>query len=132
MTEEEACLVYATAWNRLSPEFLIEMLDDDVRYSSQSVLTDMNGKEVVSDYLRGKMDTIRRFPEDKAFAELAETQPYDMYPNPPIPCVVLSQGNPDNLVATVLFRVSETGIKVIEICIIPPPHTTKRTGIFPK
>lgn len=131
LNKEDACFYYATAWNRLDPEVLIQVLDDDVTYSSQSVLASMRGKEEVADYLRGKMATIRADPAFKVFAQLAETQVYPMYTLPPESCVVLSQGEIDNLVATVLFEVSETGIRAIHMCIIPPPHTTKLSGEFP-
>lgn len=131
MNKEDACFYYATAWNRLDPGVLIQVLDDDVTYSSQSVLASMRGKEEVADYLRGKMATISADSAVKVFAQLAETQEYPMYTLPPEPCVVLSQGEIDNLVVTVLFKVSETGIRAIHMCIIPPPDTTKLTGEFP-
>lgn len=131
MNEEEACRIYATAWNRLDPEILIAALDENVRYSSQSVLTDMWGKEEVADYLRGKMDTIRSKPEYKVYAELAETRPYPMYMAPPRPCVVIAQGDPESLVATVLLTVDGSKITALDICLIPPPETTKRSGEYP-
>jgi hypothetical protein len=132
MTEEDACRTYATAWNRLAPDDLINVLDEDVRYTSQAVLLEMRGKQKVAEYLRQKMDTVRSSPAFKVLAELAETQPYPMYPNAPRPCVVVAQGKPENLVATVLFTVASSKIIAIDICVIPPPYTTKRLGEFPR
>ena len=131
MTEEEACRIYASAWNRLSPDDLVTALDEHVRYSSQSVFSDVQGKEQVAEYFRNKMATIRSTPGASVFAQLAETQPYPMYPNPPRPCVVVAQGNPEDLVATVLFTVSTAKIVAIDMCLIPPPHTVRLLGEFP-
>ena len=133
MTLEETCTIYATAWNTLNPQGLIDALDEEIIYSSQAVLTDMHGKEQVSAYLRAKINTIRAAPpEDQIFAQLAETQPYAMAPNPPQACVVLSQGAPEKLVATVLFKVAAGSITQIDMCIIPPPESTLRSGVFPR
>jgi len=131
VTEEEACRIFAVAWNTLAADILIDALDDNVRYTSQTVWTDMNGKAEVGQYLRSKMVTIRSTPSAKVFAQLAETQPYPMYPNPPRPCVVLGQGSPEDLTATVLFEVSDSCITAIDLCIIPPPETTRRSNLFP-
>ncbi|MFC1665592.1 hypothetical protein ACFL17_08200 [Pseudomonadota bacterium] len=131
MTEDEACYAYAVAWNSLSPDVLIDKFDDDIRYTSQWVFDDINGKKRVSDYLRGKMDTMSNSPDAKVFAQLAETQPYPMYPNPPQPCVVVSQKTQEKMIGTVLFEVSKTGISAIDFCCIPPPESTKRSGDFP-
>lgn len=130
MEKEEACICYAKAWNTLNPDILIDAMDWDIQYSSQMVLADMNGITMVAEYLRGKMETIGSDPEYKVFAELAETQPYPMYPAYPQPCVVISQGTPENLVGTVLFETSATGISKLCMCIIPPPETTKRSGVY--
>ena len=113
------------------PEVLVDALDEEVSYSSQWVLSDLNGKAEVADYLRAKMETIRASPEARVFAQLARTQKYPMYGLSPEPCVVIGQGTAEDLVATVLFTVSETKIIGIDICMIPPPHTTKRLGVFP-
>lgn len=131
VTEEEACRIIASAWNRLEPDDLIAALDENVRYSSQAVPTDMRGKDEVAQYLRLKMKTIRSSPPAKVFAYLAETQPFPMCPNPSRPRVVLAQGNPDNHVATVLFTVAGSKIASINMGYIPSLYTMKRLGESP-
>lgn len=129
LTEQDALFIFAKAWNVFDPTELIGYLASNIRYESQNVLTSMNSVDEVTQYLIGKMDTIRKHPESRVYAELAETQP----PDPPRPCVLLAQSSPDNLGAVVLVKVSENKISSIDICSVAPnPQSVKRSGEYPK
>lgn len=54
------CLRYALAFNTLNFQWLDEVLSREVSYESQSVLDKLEGVSAVSDYLRGKILTLRR------------------------------------------------------------------------
>lgn len=133
LTQAEAARVYATAWNRLDASILEAFLDDDIRQTSQNVLTDLVGKNEVVDYLRQKMDTIRSSPNSRVFAELGETRSYPGYTFPPEDCVVVAQGRKENVLAIVLFEVENEKITQINLCsIVPTPGTAVRHGIYPE
>lgn len=133
LTKQDAARVYASAWNRLDASILETYLAENIRYSSQSVLTDMVGKSEVRDYLRGKMDTLRSSPENRVFAELGETRMYAGYTVPPEHCVVLAQGDQENVLAVVLFEVENDKIGRISLCsIAPTPGTAFRYGVYPE
>ena len=80
------------------------------------------------DYLTAKLEAIRK-SGSVVRAELAETRPYPMYPNPPRPCVVAEQDGEG--AATILFEVDGNRIKRIDMCMIPPPDTCVRSGVCP-
>lgn len=128
LTEKDALIIYASAWNRLDPTELISYLADNVRYESQRVLRPLTSASEVSDYLIGKMETIRNNPESRVYAELAETIFVWLRP-----CVLIAQSNRNNLLAIVLIRVSENKITSIDICSdVPHPYSAKRSGVYPK
>lgn len=128
LTEKGAALLYARAWNRLDPTELIGHLAENVRYESQNVWTPLQSAGVVADYLIGKMDTIRKNPENRVYAELAEAVFISIRP-----CVLVAQSDPDNLLAVVLFGVSGNKITSIDICSgVPHPRSAKRSGIYPE
>lgn len=132
LDESSAARIYATAWNTLEPDELIPWLAEDVIYSSQNVLSELSGLAQVSDYFQGKMKTLRSLPDADVFAELGETRPYPMAPNPPRPCVLLAQGDPDDIGGVVLFTVVDQRIKRIDLCTVAPhPSTAHRMGIYP-
>ena len=49
----------------------------------------------------------------------------------PGPCVVLAQGEKENLVALVLAEVKGDFIERIDMCIAPSPKSAKRSGEYP-
>ena len=99
-----------------------------MRYASQWVFNEIEGRAAYLDYLKGKLATISR-TATVVVAELAETRPYPMAPNPPRPCVVVSQDG--KLKSTVLFQVADRGIVRIDMCAVPPPETCARSGEAP-
>lgn len=74
---------------------------------------------------------IRRSGQNsRVWAEIGELQPY---PGGGFsgPCVIIAQGGKDILLSTVLVKVEDDKIKRIDMWVIPPPDTAKRTGEYP-
>ncbi|MGI8542642.1 MAG: hypothetical protein ACR2MD_04100 [Aridibacter sp.] len=140
MTEAELVKIYAKAWNTLNPTIIEIYLADDVVYESQSVLTPLIGKEEVFDYLQGKMQTIRktRYKSD-VFAEIGYCGSQDGYNIQVLsaevfrPCILMAQGNPDEVIALILLETESGKIKRIDLCTtIPDPKSAMRTGEYPE
>ncbi len=137
MDIEQACRIFASCCNRLDAEELIGALHDDVRFESQRKWEPMLGKPAVAAWLRISMrDTGSRETLETSGvlrAELAITQEYPMYSLPP-QLVVVFEYSLDiecEWSSTVFFKIRDDKISDIHVCIIPPPHTTIRSGIFP-
>jgi hypothetical protein len=47
------------------------------------------------------------------------------------PCVLLAQGDKDNLVAVVLAQVEGDSISRLDMCIVPTPQSAVRSGNYP-
>lgn len=133
LTKKEAATILAKAWNNLNASLIEPYIAEDIIYWSQKVLTDMTGKKAVMHYLTDKMERIRKSPDRQIFAELGETEPYPMAPNPAEPCVILSQGHKDNVGALALLRIESNKINSIGICSdAPHPSNAKRSGEYPQ
>ena len=77
------------------------------------------------DYINPKLEVVRD-SGTKVWAEMAMlTHSF------PGPCVVLAQGDKENLVALVLAKVKGEKIERIDMCIVPTPHSAKRSGECP-
>jgi hypothetical protein len=59
LTEEEVVFAFAKAWNRLEPDGFLALLSPDSRYASQWVFEELVGVSAISEYLQGKMRTVR-------------------------------------------------------------------------
>ena len=125
ITQENAAYQFARAWNRQDIQALGALLNQDTVYESQMVLSALRGRTEILDYLQGKFETLKTKPEYKAYAEIGLLDGAR-------PCVILSQGNKNNLVALALFEVEGEWIKRIDLCIVPPPQSAKKTGIYPE
>jgi hypothetical protein len=131
--QKEAATLLARAWNSLDASLLEPYIAEDIIFWSQQALTDMTGKNAVMAHLKTEMETIRKTPHERVFAELGETKPYPMAPEPPEPCVVLARGDKNNVRALALFRVECGKINSIGICSdAPHPSTARRTGEYPQ
>lgn len=120
-----ALKAYAKMMNTLQTEWLAPMLSEDFRYNSQWVFEEMRGKQKYLDYMRGKFRTITE-SGSRPHAEIGELQEYPFgY------CVILAQNDVDNLIATVLVGVEGGLITRLDMCAVPDPHATKRTGEYP-
>ena len=132
LTKKEAATILAMAWNNLDVSIIEPHIAEDIIYWSQQALTDMTGKKAVMEYLSGKMETMRKSHDMQVFAELGETKPYPMAPTPPEPCVILAEGDRNNVGALVLFKIESNKINSIGICSdAPHPSTAKRSGVYP-
>ncbi|MDR2689743.1 MAG: hypothetical protein LBB76_08315 [Azoarcus sp.] len=124
-TEEEAALAFAKAWNHLDPEGFLALLAPDAQYASQWVFAELSGAEI-ADYLRGKMDTIRKSgennPDTRVRVEMGRTLNGDRA------CAFMIQGTTKQ--AVVLFEVQDGKIARYDLC-IPELYDVVRSGIYP-
>ena len=123
----------------MNPEVIEPYLAEDVVYESQQVFSALIGKEEVFDYLKGKMQTIKNnSPQSKVYAEVGYCGSQEGY-NVQVwsasegkPCVLMAQGNPNEVLALVLLETEEAKIKRVDICTVAPhPSTATRTGEYP-
>lgn len=123
--EKAAAMAYAVMFNTFDAQVFVTILADTVRYTSQMVLSDLNGKKTVADYLSGKLATIKKgLPGTRVFAELGEFQGH--------PCVVVAQGQKEPPRGVVLFSVQDKTIAGIDMCVVPHYSEVQRSGIYPE
>lgn len=121
----EGLRAHARMINRLDPDELEPLLADDFTYESQMVFSALTAKSEFMDYTRGKLDAIRR-TGTKVRAEMGWLD-YGF----PGPCVVVSQGNQEDPAGLVLAKVRDGKLIRLEMCIVPPPSSAKRSGEYP-
>ena len=122
---ETALRAYASMMNTLDSSKLAPLLSDDFHYASQMVLAEIESKQEYLDYINPKLEVVRA-SGTKVWAEMAIlTHSF------PGPCVVLAQGDKENLVALVLAKVKGDQIERIDMCIVPTPQSAKRSGEYP-
>lgn len=126
LTKVDALKAYARMVHHLSVDYLAPLLADDFHYASQWVFEEIQSKQQYLDYIRPKLEAIKA-SGNRVWAELAELQTY-----PGGPCLVMAQGDKDNIFATVLVEVEGTKIKRIDMCCIPSPHNARRSGEYPQ
>lgn len=56
--------IYVEAWNTLNADILEPVLDENFRYGSMWVLTDLVGKQAYMNYIRGKFEAIKTSNSD--------------------------------------------------------------------
>ena len=118
---ETALRAYASMMNTLDSWKLEPLLSDDFHYASQMVLAEIESKQEYLDYINPKLEVVRA-SGTKVWAEMAMlTHSF------PGPCVVLAQGDKENLVALVLAKVKGDQIERIDMCIVPTPQSAKRS-----
>jgi len=129
-TEEEVVFAFAKAWNRLEPEGFLALLAPDARYASQWVFEELVGLTAISDYLRGKMRTVRAHgvndPSSRVRVEVGRTAQGDGGR----PCAFMTQGHGNEVQAAVLFEVCDGRVSRYDLC-IPQILGALRTGVFP-
>ena len=130
VTEEEVVFAFAKAWNRLEPEGFLALLAPDARYASQWVFEELVGSTAISDYLRGKMRTVRAHgvndPSSRVRVEVGRTAQSDGGR----PCAFMTQGHGNEVQAAVLFEVCDGRVSRYDLC-IPQIVGAVRTGLFP-
>ena len=127
--------------NTLDSSHLEPLLADDFHYASQMVFEELTSKDQFMNYITGKLKTFGRASVSTR-AEMAvlghgsagEPGPGMLvlgFVYPGMPCVVVSQGNVDEPVGTVLAEVSKGKLKRLDMCVAPHPSTAVRSGEFP-
>ncbi len=125
LTAEQALRAYATMMNTLDASQLEPLLADDFHYASQWVFAEIESKTDYVEYIVPKLDAIRKSGAT-AWAEMGSLD--QEFPGP---CVVMAQGEKDNLIAVVLAKVEDGKIKRLDLCGVPSPHSAMRTGLYP-
>ena len=114
---ESALRAYAPMMNRLDVAEIEPHLAEDFRYASQWVFAGISSKQAYLDYIRPKLAAVNASGV-AVWAEMGR---------PPLeltgPCVVLAQGEKDNLVAVVLATVAGGKVTRLDICGAPSPWT---------
>lgn len=126
LTAELALRAYAKMLNTLDSECVEHLLADDFIYESQQVLQPLETKNAYLEYMRQKLKTIKK-ANATVFAEMGTVDAYTGNQ----PCVILAQNNQENLVGLVFVKTEGDFIKRIDLCVVPPPHTAKRSGEYP-
>lgn len=126
LTTEQALRAYAAMMNTLDASCLEPLLADDFHYASQWVLPEIESKAAYLEYIVPKLASIRKSGAT-AWAEMASLD--REFPGP---CVVMAQGEKDNLIAVVLAKVEGGKIKRLDFCGAPSPHSARRTGEYPR
>ena len=75
LTEKEALSIYARMLHTLDSSEFESFLSEDFSYSSQKVLTDMNSKDEFIEYIRPKLETIKK-SKSPVYAELGVCPAY--------------------------------------------------------
>ena len=125
LTAEQALRAYAAMMNTLDVSHLEPMLADDFHYASQWVLSEIESKAAYLEYIVPKLEAIRKSGK-AAWAEMGSLDR-----EIPGPCVVIAQGDKNNLLAVVLSKVEGGKIKRLDLCDVPSPHLAKRSGFYP-
>lgn len=126
LTEEVALHAYARMMNTLDAEVLEPLLADDFTYESQNVFQALESKQAFLDYMRQKLETVRK-AKATVFAEMGTVAAYGRTQ----PCVVLAQNSKTNLVALVLAAVDGEHLKRLDLCVVPSPESAQRSGEYP-
>ncbi len=130
LTQEDVVFAFAKAWNRLEPDGFLALLAPEARYASQWVFEELVGVATISDYLRGKMRTVRAHsvndPNSRVRVEVGRTACGE----DGRPCAFMTQGHGNEVQAAVLFEISDGRVSRYDLC-IPQIVGAVRTGIFP-
>ncbi len=125
LTEKEALSIYARMMHTLDSSEFESFLSEDFSYSSQKVLTDMNSKDEFIEYIRPKLETIKK-TKSSVYAELGVCPAYGHND-----CLIMAQGDKSNLLGVAYASVDKGKISGLSLCIVPTPDSAIRSGIYP-
>ena len=125
ITEKEALSIYAKMIHTLDSSEFESYLSEDFTYSSHKVLTNMNSKDEFIEYIRPKLETIKK-TNSSVYAELGVCPAYGH-----TDCLVMAQGDKSNLLGVAYASVDKGKISGISLCIVPTPDSAERSGIYP-
>ena len=123
LTEEDAALLWALAYNTHDPAVLAPILAEEVRVMSRWVIRDLVGRDAYLDYLGRKFATFER-EGSLVRVEVAATPGTGERP-----CALLEQDGV--LLATVLFDVIGGRLSQVTMAEEPPPASCRRSGHYP-
>ncbi len=127
LTEKDAAIAYAKAWNKFDCTEFLTLLDDNAQYASQFVFEELESKEAISEYLIGKMKAVES-SGSKVYAELGNTRTPSGLPD--TDCVLLAQGEEKEIQAAIVFEVENGKITRFDLC-IPSLLNVEGTGVYP-
>ena len=125
LTEKDALSIYARMLHTLDSSEFESFLSEDFAYSSQKVLTDMNSKDEFIEYIRPKLETIKK-TNSSVFEELGVCPAYGH-----ADCLIMAQGDNSYLLGVAYASVDEGKISSLSLCIVPTPDSAERSGIYP-
>jgi len=125
LTEKDALKIYARMMHTLDSSEFELFLSEDFSYSSQKVLTDMNSKDEFIEYIRPKLEVIKK-TKNAVYAELGVCPAYGH-----TDCLIMAQGDKSNLLGVAYASVKEGKISALALCIVPTPDSAIRSGIYP-
>ena len=125
LTEKQALSIYARLLHSLDSSEFESFLSEDFSYSSQKVLTDMNSRDEFIEYIRPKLETIKK-SKSPVYAELGVCPAYGH-----TDCLIMAQGDKSNLLGVAYASVDEGKICSLALCIVPTPDSAIRSGIYP-
>ena len=125
LTEKDALSIYAKMMHTLDSSEFESYLSEDFSYSSQKVLTDMNSKDDFIEYIRTKLETIKK-TNSSVYAELGVCPAYGH-----TDCLIMAQADKSNLLGVAYASVNKGKISGISLCIVPTPDSAERSGIYP-
>ena len=125
LTEKDALSIYARMMHTLDSSEFESFLSEDFSYSSQKVLTDMNSKDEFIEYIRPKLEVIKK-TNSPVYAELGVCPAYGHND-----CLIMAQGDKSNLLGVAYASVDEGKISGLSLCIVPTPDSAIRSGIYP-
>ncbi len=127
LTERDAAVAWALAYNTHDPSALEPILAEDVRVMSRWVVNDLVGRDRYLGYLRSKFATFET-TGSVVRVEVGET-PGGSVESPGRPCALIEQDG--SLLATVLFDVVGGKLSQISLGPFPPPGDCRRWEEFP-
>jgi hypothetical protein len=127
LTERDAAIAWARAYNTHDPSVLEPILAKDVRVMSRWVVNDLVGRDGYLGYLKSKFATFES-SGSVVRVEVGETSGGPVG-SPGRPCALIEQDG--FVLATVLFDVVGGKLGQISLGPHPPPETCRRSGEFP-
>ena len=107
ITEKEALSIYARILHTLDSSNFESFLKEDFSYSSQKVLTVMNSKDEFIEYIRLKLETIKK-NQESCLCRIRYLPTYGH-----TDCLIIAQGEKSNLLGVAYTSLHEGKISSI-------------------
>lgn len=125
LSERDALTVYARMLNTCDPVEFGSLLHRSFKAVSQFSFVDIASRDLYIRYVREKLKTIK-ISNDPLFAELGILPAWGHEE-----CVVIAQTFKENLVAVAYLTIDSQVVTRLDICAVPSPYSSKRTGYYP-